>query len=94
MGTYGLGEDVAGVGVVEEENQKGDRAWDVNERVDAVDPCHDHRASHEESLNGELPEYTEALLKFNDLQSMMACRMYRSLNYKYCCDCAAELIDL
>lgn len=81
-------------GVVEKPDQESDGARNVNEGVQPIDVSHQGWVCHEESLDRQLPEDVQLLLKFNDLESMSSCDMNCSLNNGHGRESPTELIDL
>lgn len=58
---------VSGYRVVIEADQERDRAGDMDERINAVEPAHDRRMSQKNALYLRLPEDSESLFKLNQL---------------------------
>lgn len=82
------------MGVVEEPDEEGDGAWDVDEGVHAVDPGHHELVLHKELLDGDLIEDAQTLLGRNDLQRVPARRVDGALDDPYGGRGSSQLIDL
>lgn len=79
-------------GNVEQPDQEQDRARNMDEAVDAIDPVHRGRILQKELLDGRLPEDTHLLFKPNQLQRMSTSGMNGALNKSHGCEGSSKLI--
>ena len=81
-------------GIVEQPNKKRDRARDVNERVNTVNPEQESGVLQEESLDLEFVEDVQMLLESNDLKGVSTGDFDGTGGHGDGGESAAELVDL
>lgn len=77
-----------------EPNEEQDRSGDVDERVDAIDPCHEDGILQEEALDSGLVENAQRLFGVDDLQGMPAGDVDGAFDECKSCESASHLVDL
>jgi len=81
-------------GIVEKPDQKRDRARDVDERVNTVNPEQEGDVLEEEGLNGDFVEDVETLLQSNDLEGVGTGDLDGTGSHGDGRERTAELVDL
>ena len=80
--------------MVVEIHQEENGPWNVNERIDSIDPDHGQGVFEEEVLNWQLPKYVELLLEVNHLKCMLASYVHSRVHECKSSKSATKLINL
>lgn len=80
--------------IMKQPDEECDRAWDVDERIDTVDPEQECGVLQEEGLNLEFMEDMQTLFQSDDLEGMCARDFDSAGGHGDGGEGAAELVDL
>lgn len=93
VGMASLVTSMASGGDVEENDEKGNGARDVDERIQTVDPVQDGGMSEEPLLKTNFEKDVQALLEVNNLESMLTGDIDSALDEGQCSEGAPDLVD-